>query len=202
MLTDWTDTEFSSFDFWYEMGVAAVTMDVSDLLDPSLLAISETDLLTAELYAGLMENQIENLYYDPCFELTTNNRLDGMVSTEESIPCMWDVNSGEAVTIRRQWPNGNRTVVMTLDPLGLNSDPYIWWGASVAGLLNQSLLWFDEEAVWGDINGDSIVNILDIIPIIECIIGVAECTEDMDLNGDGGVDVMDVVMIVAWIMGP
>ena len=53
----------------------------------------------------------------------------------------------------------------------------------------------------GDVNMDGYLNILDIVLIIQCILG--EQTENCDLgdiNADGFVDMLDVVIIVGFIM--
>ena len=57
----------------------------------------------------------------------------------------------------------------------------------------------------GDINGDGDLNVVDIIQIINIIIGESfadECeTETADVNGDGSLDILDIVQIVNTIIG-
>jgi hypothetical protein len=53
---------------------------------------------------------------------------------------------------------------------------------------------------FGDINSDSLVNILDVIISVNYIIGYLDLNNDQvqnaDINMDGVVDVVDVLMIV------
>ena len=57
----------------------------------------------------------------------------------------------------------------------------------------------------GDVNGDGDLNVVDIIQIINIIIGESfadECeTETADVNGDGSLDILDIVQIVNTIIG-
>ena len=56
----------------------------------------------------------------------------------------------------------------------------------------------------GDINGDSIVNILDVVSIVGFVIGTIEFDDIQinlaDYNEDGSVDVLDIVSIVSFIL--
>ena len=52
----------------------------------------------------------------------------------------------------------------------------------------------------GDINGDHIVNVQDIILIVGMIVNL-EPQEVADLNGDGNVDVLDILQLVNLILG-
>lgn len=57
----------------------------------------------------------------------------------------------------------------------------------------------------GDVNGDGDLNVVDIIQIINIIIGESfadECeTETADVNGDGNLDILDIVQIISTIIG-
>jgi hypothetical protein len=52
----------------------------------------------------------------------------------------------------------------------------------------------------GDINGDSIVNVLDIIQIVNIALGSQDFDEAADVNQDGEVNVLDVVQVVNIIL--
>ena len=56
------------------------------------------------------------------------------------------------------------------------------------------------EAGSGDITGDTFVDILDVITLVNGLVNHAEWTEEeqqaVDLNGDGMVSVLDVVQLV------
>ena len=52
----------------------------------------------------------------------------------------------------------------------------------------------------GDINGDQLINILDVILLVSVILD-GEYIQSGDLNSDGSVDVLDIVSIVNIILG-
>ena len=54
----------------------------------------------------------------------------------------------------------------------------------------------------GDINNDSILNVLDVVVMVNIALGQAEYTECADMNGDGIINVLDVVLLVNFILLP
>ena len=58
----------------------------------------------------------------------------------------------------------------------------------------------------GDVNGDYLIDVLDIITIIGNILGNIELTDDQmeiaDLNDDEDINILDVVAVVNEILGP
>ena len=52
----------------------------------------------------------------------------------------------------------------------------------------------------GDINDDSVINILDVIMMINIILDGGEYPETGDMNGDGGIDILDVILLVNIIL--
>ncbi len=56
------------------------------------------------------------------------------------------------------------------------------------------------STVSGDVNGDQVVNILDIIETINLILQT-EYFEPADLNTDGTIDILDVILLVNIILG-
>ena len=52
----------------------------------------------------------------------------------------------------------------------------------------------------GDINLDGIINILDIIYMINIILGTEQITENADMNNDSVIDILDVVLLVNIII--
>jgi predicted transport protein len=56
------------------------------------------------------------------------------------------------------------------------------------------------EYISGDINGDSLINVLDIIEIINLILE-SEYSQVVDMNYDGNLNVLDVVLVVDIILG-
>jgi hypothetical protein len=57
----------------------------------------------------------------------------------------------------------------------------------------------------GDINGDNVVNILDIVQMVNIILGTMNPTPAQeataDLNGDDTVNILDIVLVVNIILG-
>ena len=53
----------------------------------------------------------------------------------------------------------------------------------------------------GDTNADGSVDVLDVVAVVNYIIGNVEDVTCADMNGDGGVDVLDVVAMVNLIIG-
>ena len=56
------------------------------------------------------------------------------------------------------------------------------------------------ESIQGDVNGDGVVNILDVIATVNIVLD-GEFNNSADLNSDGNVDILDVILIVNIILG-
>jgi len=57
-----------------------------------------------------------------------------------------------------------------------------------------------DEGIYADINGDGIVNILDIIEAVNILLS-NEYQLNVDLNQDGFVNILDIMLIVIIIQG-
>jgi len=61
------------------------------------------------------------------------------------------------------------------------------------------------EAIIGDLDGDGIVNVIDIIVTVNVILGAVEPTPQQesagDLNGDSIIDILDVIALVNLVLG-
>ena len=53
----------------------------------------------------------------------------------------------------------------------------------------------------GDLNDDGLVNVLDVVILVNIILGLAEVNPAGDLNNDGLINVLDVVILVNIILG-
>ena len=53
----------------------------------------------------------------------------------------------------------------------------------------------------GDVNGDSNVDILDVVSMVNFVLGNLEEISCADYNEDGGVDILDIVNVVSLILG-
>ena len=59
---------------------------------------------------------------------------------------------------------------------------------------------FGWNQVLGDVNGDGILNVLDVVLLVNIIIDDGEYIEDGDVNEDGVLNVLDVVILVNLIL--
>ena len=61
------------------------------------------------------------------------------------------------------------------------------------------------ECTAGDVNGDGIINVLDIVSTVAFVMNTQAPTDDQacaaDYNGDGIINVLDIVSIVGVITG-
>jgi hypothetical protein len=62
--------------------------------------------------------------------------------------------------------------------------------------------YMESEGTPGDVNMDGIINILDVIVILNMILGIEDESALADLNGDGIVNVLDIIDLVNLILGP
>jgi len=62
--------------------------------------------------------------------------------------------------------------------------------------------YMESDVITGDLNGDSLVNILDVIIMVNMILGIEPETSLADLNGDGVLNILDVVQEINLILGP
>ena len=58
----------------------------------------------------------------------------------------------------------------------------------------------DEEAAMGDLNQDGLVNVLDVVSLVNIVLGNSDPVPGADLNGDGQFNVLDVVLLVNLIL--
>ena len=52
----------------------------------------------------------------------------------------------------------------------------------------------------GDANGDSFIDVLDLVIIVNSILSGTSLPSNCDLNGDITVDILDVVLLVSIIL--
>ena len=60
--------------------------------------------------------------------------------------------------------------------------------------------YFDSVTMMGDLNNDTVVNILDVIICINIVLGSAEEIDSADLNNDGIINILDIVTLVNLIL--
>ena len=105
-------------------------------------------------------------------------------------------------------PNGN-TLITDCDSgriLEIDNDGTILWnyyptGADFIARAEKYTLDYLNPSIPGDINGDEIVNILDIVSTVNIILGINDYNSNADLNNDTIVNILDIVLLVNIILG-
>ena len=59
---------------------------------------------------------------------------------------------------------------------------------------------FEETSIQGDLNGDGLINVQDVVALVNIILGAAPEVSSADYNGDGLINVLDVVEMVTFIL--
>ena len=52
----------------------------------------------------------------------------------------------------------------------------------------------------GDVNGDSVIDILDVIVVINIVLGTMDELDVADVNDDGIINILDIISIVNIIL--
>jgi hypothetical protein len=64
--------------------------------------------------------------------------------------------------------------------------------------------YFEQNYILGDVNQDSIINVLDIIVIMNYILNLADLSEEQlalaDMNQDQGINILDIVLLIGEII--
>ena len=58
-----------------------------------------------------------------------------------------------------------------------------------------------EQSTPGDINSDEVINILDVVLLVNIILGSNDFVSSADLNNDGIANILDIVLLVNIILG-
>ena len=96
-------------------------------------------------------------------------------------------------------------------PVAAGEHTFLWKFVKDQGVTSgQDAVWIDgiifppvssgETAMLGDLNGDDVHNVLDIIILVNMIIGVADISTTGDMNQDGTLNVLDVILLVNIII--
>jgi len=105
-------------------------------------------------------------------------------------------------------PNGNTMVTEADDghvfEISENGD--ILWqfnptGVDMIARATKYSLDYLEQSTLGDINSDEVINILDVVLLVNIILGSNEFESSADLNNDGIANILDVVLLVNIILG-
>ena len=141
--------------------------------------------------------------------------------TEEYVNSVpnFDIFDGTTVENYTYSKNGSTTLFKHLKVIG---GGHQWFGSTVAdnyipflGLNNHDIhsnteliLFFQDyrlsdfypQGTPGDVNGDELINVVDVILVVQIILGQINSTPLADLNDDGMVNVQDVIIIVNIIL--
>ena len=52
----------------------------------------------------------------------------------------------------------------------------------------------------GDTNGDDLINVLDIVLLVNIVLGQSDSTSGSDVNGDGIINILDIVALVNIVL--
>lgn len=119
--------------------------------------------------------------------------------------CIWAINTSG--TIKRFTPSGS--LVWTISGLlsggwGLTFDGTCLW-ASDPETDKIYQISVEIEIMTGDVNGDRSINVLDVLAVINHILGIqtleGESRLRADCNGEGNINILDALGIVNVILG-
>ena len=57
-----------------------------------------------------------------------------------------------------------------------------------------------DDSMLGDVNSDNLINILDVILVVNIILGINDFNSLADINIDGSINILDVVQLVNIIL--
>ena len=57
-----------------------------------------------------------------------------------------------------------------------------------------------EQSILGDINGDTLINIQDVVVCVNIVLGFAPEVSTADMNGDGAINVQDIITLINIIL--
>ena len=150
-----------------------------DNIDNALLGIPDYSSTEIEAYEGIESGDISGGIYQATINLFNEN-----------IP--QNLNSVQEFNVLRITAFAPQTIIngTTLYyPPMVDDDIHFNWGEIEAEV-------FDS----GDVNQDGVVNVIDIVVLVNAILGIIEPTEAMDVNQDGTVNIVDIINTVNIIL--
>lgn len=105
-------------------------------------------------------------------------------------------------------PNGN-TLITDCDSsrlLEIDSNGTIVWSyyppdTDFIARAQTYTLDYLSPSISGDLNGDEVVNILDVVSTVNIILGLNDFNQNADINNDSIVNILDIVLIINIILG-
>lgn len=111
-----------------------------------------------------------------CFRLPNGNTL----LTDADDTEIREVTYNGEIVWEYDFPGNNNALIARADKYGID--------------------YFDQQSVLGDLNGDDIINVLDVIMLVNMAVNTAEDDLNGDMNGDGIINILDVVILVGIIL--
>ena len=132
--------------------------------------------------------------------------LEGMLNPNNGVEVLapWVQDPSEEVWDEFLGPNAPRRQIVLLDQ-NLEKRFQQHYGGAMNDNEKEELLLaiqelIDEIALAGDMIGDQILNVLDVIIIVNMALGNAEIDLNGDMNNDGGINILDVVILANIIL--
>jgi len=128
--------------------------------------------------------------------------LDAMLNGA-SVP--WVLDPSENVWDEFLGPNSPRRQIVLLDQNLEKRFQQQYSGALNNAELNELVTMIEQlideaSPLLGDMNADSILNVLDVIILVNMALGTAEIDLNGDMNNDGGINILDVVILANIIL--
>ena len=147
-----------------------------------------------DLYQDLLDEGIDNVKIFAIGKSQYNNSNSNWTNGN-FIPVMVDPSP---YTSWSSWGAGQRDLFF-LDADGNYHDGFNITNWDYSLIYNTIIGLLPEDALLGDINGDSIVNVLDVVAMVNLVLS-GGYDEVADMNGDGTLNVLDVVLLVGIIL--
>ena len=152
------------------------------------------------------------------FEITTPINNDGSYSLTDNEPfgpndVSWTFTGNgffsQAQGGAFRLPNGNTLITEATQSyiFEVNQNGIVVWDydypsntSMIARAQKYAYDYFDGATMYGDLNEDLVINILDVIICINIVLGTEEIISSADLNQDGIVNILDIVSLVNLIL--
>jgi len=189
---DWTITDNDQYEGTY----SALSGDVNDS-ESSSISVTLDVVMDGEIgfyYKVASEYSPSGLYFYDGLEFYIDDELIGQYQPTQEGETPWTQVSYpvESGTHTFMWSyvkdGGGGTTDMEEDCSWLD---YITFPPSM----------LNDEGMLGDVNGDSDINVQDIVMMINMVVGNTDTDLVADINFDGYVDVLDIVLVVNIILG-
>jgi len=189
---DWTITDSDQ----YEGAYSALSGDVNDS-ESSSISVTLDVVMDGEIgfyYKVMSEYSPSGLYFYDGLEFYVDDELIGQYQPNQEGESPW-------TQVSHPVESGTHTFTWS----------YVKDSGGGATDMDEDCSWLDyitfppsmlnEEGMLGDVNGDSNINVQDIVMMINMVVGNTDIDLVADINFDGYVDVLDIVLVVNIILG-